>query len=105
MPGSKGKTEKYFESYLRLVPDDAEAHFYYGAHLLGSKQFEPCLKHLQIAADAGTDVAFEMMGLAYMQLGRKEEARASFRKFQEKHPDDPQVKVLMDALDAAGARN
>ncbi len=103
IPGSREKADKFFAELFQLVPDHAEGHLFYGQHLSGRGEFKSAIEHLQIAADAGFDMAFTMMGLAYIQMGHEEEARKAFQQFQARHPEDPQVQMLLDALDPSGA--
>lgn len=102
IPGSREKADKYFTELFILDPDHSEGHLFYGQHLSGRGEFKPAIEHLQMAADGGFDMALNMIGLAYVQMGNKEAAKASFQKFQSKYPDDPQVKVFLDSLEPSG---
>jgi len=102
IPGSNKKADEYFGRLFQLDPDHVEGHLYYGQHLSGRGEHGTSIKHLQIAADAGKDVALNMIGLAYVQLGQPNQARTYFLRFQNKHPNDPQVQMLLDSLDQSG---
>ena len=99
---SREKADKYFAELFTLDPNHAEGHLFYGQHLSGRGEFKSAIEHLQIAADGGFDMALNMIGLAYVQMGNKEDAKASFQKFQRKHPEDPQVQMLLDSLAPSG---
>jgi tetratricopeptide (TPR) repeat protein len=99
IPGSKEKVDKYFKHLFSLEPNHAEGHLYYGQHLSGRGEFNSGIEHLKIAADAGWDIALNMIGLAYIQLDKTDEAKVYFQKFQRIHPDGPQIQMLLNALE------
>jgi tetratricopeptide (TPR) repeat protein len=103
MPLSKEKSDKYFKHLFSLDPNHAEGHLYYGQHLAGRGEFNNGIEHLKIAADAGWDIALNMIGLAYIHLGKIDEARVYLQKFQRVHPDDPQIQILLNALEPSSA--
>ena len=100
--GSREKADKYFTELFKIDPNHAEGHLFYGQHLSGRGEFKAAIEHLQVAADGGFDMALNMIGLAYVQMGKKEEARTYFQKFKNKYPDDPQAQVLLDSLESSG---
>ena len=102
MTGSKEKTDEYFGQLFKLEPDHAQGNLFYGQHLSGRGEFDASIEHLQIAADAGLDVALNMIGLAYLQMGKTDEAKEYFLKFQAKYPNEPQIKMLLNSLDPSG---
>ena len=102
MPGSKEKADEYFKQLFELEPDHAQGHLYYGQHLSGRGEFDAAVPHLQVAADAGVDTAFNMLGLAYMQMGQVENAKACFQKLFRKYPESAQLRMLLDSLDSSG---
>ena len=102
LPGSREKTDEYSAKLFRLDPGHPEGHLYYGQHLSGRGEFEAAIEHLQVAADAGWDVALNMMGLSYLQMGKEDEAKVYFQKLQNKYPDDQQVQMLLDSLEPSG---
>ncbi len=100
--GSRQKTDEYFGQLFRLEPDDAEGHLYYGQHLSGRGDFEAALKHLQIAAEGGQEIALNMIGLTYLQMGQPDEAKKYFEELLKQHPGDPQLRMLLDSLSTDG---
>jgi tetratricopeptide (TPR) repeat protein len=98
-PGSKEKADKYFKHLFRLDPNHAEGHLYYGQHLRERGEFNESIEHLKMAADAGWDNAFIMIGLAYFQMDNSDKAKEYFLKYQKVYPDDPQIQMLLEALD------
>jgi tetratricopeptide (TPR) repeat protein len=100
--GSQQKADQYFRQLFELEPDHAEGHLYYGQHLSSRGEAGSSIRHLKIAADAGKDTALTMLGLAYLNMKRNDEARKYFLKFQELHPRDAQVQMILDSLDGSG---
>ncbi len=98
-PNSRQKADRCFAKLFALNPNHAEGHLYYGQHLSGRGDFDAGIKHLQIAADAGQDIALNMLGLAYLQKGNHQEAKKYFKKMQEKQPNNPQLKILLDSIE------
>lgn len=101
MSGSREKADEYFRQLFQLEPHHAEGHLYYGQHLSGRGEFAPAIEHLQTAVDAGLDIALNMIGLAYLGMGKTDEARTYFQKFLGKYPGDPQVQMILDSLEPA----
>ena len=99
MVGSKENADKYFKQLFQLNPNHAEGHLYYGQHLSGRGEFDAAIEHLRIAADAGIDVALQMIGLAYLQKGQKDEAKKYFQEIHKKYPNNRQIEMLLDSLD------
>ncbi|MFA5260066.1 MAG: tetratricopeptide repeat protein, partial [Candidatus Omnitrophota bacterium] len=91
VPGSREKADEYFKQLFQLEPNHAEGHLYYGQHLSGRGEFDAAIENLHIAADAGLDVALNMIGLAYLQMGKIDEAKTYFQGLLEKYPGDPQI--------------
>lgn len=102
IPWSRQKADEYFQQLFRLEPGHAEGHLYYGQHLSGRGDFESALGHLQIAAEAGHEIALNMIGLTYLQMGKVHEAKEYFENLLKKHPGDTQIQMLLDSLDPAG---
>ncbi|MCD4779773.1 MAG: hypothetical protein K8S27_04395 [Candidatus Omnitrophica bacterium] len=101
--GSKIAADKNFKKLFEMEKNHAQGHLYYGQHIVGRGESERGIEHLQIAADAGWDVALNMIGLAYLQTGQTDKARVSFQKLQKIYPPDRQIQMLLDSLEPDGA--
>ena len=101
IPKSREKADECFAKLFKLNPNHVEGHLYYGQHLSGRGEFKSAIEHLQVAADAGLDVALGMIGMAYLQMDNKDEARAYFQKLRKKHPEDRQAQMLLDSLESS----
>ncbi len=103
IPGSREKADEYFKQLFQLESNHGEGHLFYGQHLSGRGEFELAISHLQMAADAQLDIALSMIGLVYIQMGKKDEAKTYFQKFLNKYPGDSQTQMMLDSLESSGA--
>lgn len=98
------KSEEYLAEVLRLHPSSAEAHRLAfqmgGAYLQLVKDASSALRVFQLLKQADPDsyLADKGMALAYLDMGRREEAKAAFQAAIQRNPDALDVHINLVEL-------
>ncbi len=73
----------YFRRAVALAPDSAVAHFALGNSLFQTQQYEAALPELEasIKLEPQLRQSYYLMGRAYQKLGRQQEAKEAFKRF------------------------
>jgi len=92
--GAKGRPEEQVGFLTELVgayPGDERAHNNLGAVYFGRQEYEQAIEHYQHAIDIDADFSppYNQKGYSHRFLGDYEAAEASFQKYAELIPDDP----------------
>jgi tetratricopeptide (TPR) repeat protein len=92
--GANANPEKQREYYERLVaayPGDERAHFLLGNNYFGQQDYPRALREYQTAGKIAPDFApaYNLLGYAYRQVGRFDDAEKAFKKYIELIPNDP----------------
>jgi tetratricopeptide (TPR) repeat protein len=76
---------EWLRKAVALAPDSAEGRFALGKALFQNDQFAAAIPELKacLHVDPRMKQAYVLLGRAYSKLGRPEEAKAAFRKFDE----------------------
>ena len=84
--GISGRMEEGREQLLRAItmePDQSMFHLWLGmTYLAKPAEPEKAIEHLQKAADAGVNLAFGYLGMAYAHIGQNEEALKCLAKLE-----------------------
>ena len=92
--GSNANPEKQREYYEKLVAaylGDERAHFLLGNNYFGQQDYDKTLREYQSSVEIAPDFApaYNLLGYAYRQVGRFEDAENAFKKYIELIPNDP----------------
>jgi len=91
----------YYELALKFNPNDAYAHWHYGA-FLGStdslSKIQEGAAHLERAVALGLTPAMYSLGLVYLQLGNRKGAIESLERYAQRTPSDKEAKKLLDTV-------
>ena len=92
--GSNANPEKQREYYEKLVaayPGDERAHFLLGNNYFGQQDYDKTLREYRSSVEIAPDFApaYNLLGYAYRQVGRLQDAENAFKKYIELIPNDP----------------
>ena len=101
-----GRTEEALEildSYTRLQPDQAEAHYLYGIMLLEEDEIRPARVAFSkaIELDPTHFDAYLGRGICYLSRGRPRKAQADFLRAVEINPNMEEVRLLLEGSRSA----
>lgn len=94
---------EYLERAVAASPDHAEAHFLLGIRASDADRFSDAVSHLETATRILPRQAYfwQALSLAYLKLGRREEARASAMKALRAARTDHETQMARGALTLA----
>jgi tetratricopeptide (TPR) repeat protein len=86
-----GSGENVLETLIAKRPEDVAAHLTYAVYLIGKNRTTLALKHLRAQIDRGLDAPEFWEQIARIQIQRKKvsNARATYVKMLDSHPDHP----------------
>ncbi|MBT4161289.1 MAG: type IV pilus biogenesis/stability protein PilW [Gammaproteobacteria bacterium] len=91
LEGEDSLAEKYFSSAIRFDPESAQARNSYGAFLFSKKRYQEAVEQLLKAAEnrfyPNRPTVFENLGVAYTQVGDKENAEYAFSRAVQLNPE------------------
>ena len=92
--GAKGDPDGQraaYEKLVELLPSDPQARNLLGNHYFGRQDYEASIEHFTkaIAADPKFNASYNQLGYAYRFVGKFDEAEATFKKYIELLPNDP----------------
>lgn len=98
--GDVGGAREAFERAATLDPDLVPAHVQLGTLYLRAELFEEAIPHFRnaLVADSTSVAAYGSLGMAHLQLGHTERARALFEKVLELDPDHEGARTLLEQL-------
>lgn len=95
LEGEKRLAEQYFDAAIKYDPDSAQARNSYGAFLFSEKRYPEAIEQLTQAANNrfynNRPMVFENLGVAYMQIGDKEQADYAFTRAVQLNPEQPRA--------------
>ena len=82
---------EWFQKTVTLAPEFVEGQFSLGDALFKNGQFEGAIRELKAALklEPGRKQGYYLIGRAYSKLGRPDEAKAAFQKFDELNRAEP----------------
>jgi tetratricopeptide (TPR) repeat protein len=91
--GMLDEAAREFRRVAELRPGEANAHFYIGLVALRQARWRDAMEALRLAAEKGgtRPAVFHNLGFAYEQLGRLDEAEASYGEAAARAKTDPKV--------------
>ncbi|WP_374334435.1 hypothetical protein [Leeia sp.] len=97
-----GAAQRALQRYPQWIAADAAnplAHYSYGRFLADIGQADQARPVLEKAKTLGSEHAPFTLGLVYQQLGNTPQALTNLKAWQARHPNDKQVKQIIDAIE------
>ena len=92
--GAYGKLDMqkvYLDSLLTMFPDDERVQFNIGAYYYGLQDYQRAIDHYKKALQVVPEYSpvYNILGYAYRQIEKYDDAEKTFKKYTELIPDDP----------------
>jgi tetratricopeptide (TPR) repeat protein len=98
-PEASEKTDGLYQRLLKQTPDEPAANYLYGAFLAASDNSRAqSIPYLEKAAKLGVKKANYTLGVAYIAMGKDQQALGYLQQYSADFPDDQRVKSLIAAV-------
>src|SRR5258706_4302319 len=100
LPGCAEKAVQSYEHLLQINPADANANYYYGLFLSGTKLFEKSPPYLKKAIELGEPQAHYALAFVYIMQGDPKKALPEFLEYLKVDPDNDRAKKMVADIEA-----